>query len=168
MKENDSIKVYDIKALLGRQNFTSHGRRCSEGIFLSGPEHYKTSLGLHIPAFPILRQSSTNKSPESRLTVRFETRSHENFTSIKEEDSRNKRGRSLSIKSDSILLKRSNSFKGGLASHLRRGSVRSTSHVSRRRGSAYIHTYSNQSSGVFNDVNEVNNDNNATLLSRLL
>ena len=156
MKENEFIKIYDIKALFGRQNFTSHGRRASEAIVLSSPERFKTALGLHIPAFPILRQNSTNRSPESRLTVRFETRSDENITSINDEDSRNKRGRSLSIKSDSILLKRSNSFKSGLASHLRRGSVRSTSHVSRRRGSAYIHTYSKQSSGVFNDVKEVN------------
>ena len=162
MKENEFTKVYDIKGLLGRQSFTSHGRRASEATFSSQNERYKTALGLHFPTFPILRQTSTNKSPENRLTVRFETKSDENITSGKDRNSaRIKRGRSLSIKSDSILLKRSDSFKSGLPSHLRRGSIRSTSHISRRRGSSYIHTYSNQSSGVFNDVNEVNSSSKA-------
>ena len=156
MKEIEFIRLYDVKDLLGRQTLTSHGRRSSEIVLPR--ERLKTSLGFRtdLTALPTLRQSSQINTSGSRPTVRFAS-SKDGKSDRTENDDKTEplRGRSLSIKSDSILLQTRNSLRNGYVFNKRRASMKSTSHYSKRRGSAYVHTYGKQDSGVFIEVKEV-------------
>ena len=155
MKELEFVKVYDIKSLLSRHNLTSHGGRRSSEIVLP-QERFQTALELQtdFSTSPIIRQSSSNKTLGQRLAVRFETdlNSGHNRERPKSEKYDADRGRSMSIKSDSVLLKRRNSFMSGSKLNKRRASVKSTSHLGKRRGSAFVNSYNTQDSGVFVEV----------------
>ena len=158
MKELEFVKVYDISDLLNRQNFTSHGRRSSDVIFPQ--ERFKTSLGLRTDnsnSCPRQNTRTCNRPTAQRAVVRFETSLKSGIVDgrPKSDVIDTERDRSLSIKSDSVLLKRSNSVKNVHTLGKRRGSVKSTSYLGKRRGSTFVYSYSKQDSGVFVDVKEV-------------
>ena len=156
MKELEFVKVYNISDLLNRQNFTSHGRRSSDVTFTQ--ERFKTSLGLRTDNYNSCpRQNTRNRPTPQRAVVRFETALKSGIIDgrPKSDVIDTERDRSLSIKSDSVLLKRSNSVKNVHSLGKRRGSVKSTSYLGKRRGSTFVYSYSKQDSGVFVDVKEV-------------